>query len=533
MKRKIKNILLFFTALFLARCANVVTPTGGPKDITPPKVTEARPANRSTGFSGRKIELVFDEYVTLENANQNVLFSPPLASKPDIKLSNKTVVIRLKEDLQPNTTYTIQFGSAVKDLHEGNLFKDYAYSFSTGEVLDTLILTGKVLNADDKKPAEDLFVGLYSGDRDSLFDLPTRQVPDFIAKTDKEGKFVLRGLPDKKFLVFALKDMNANTVYDMPNETVAFLDTLVSSNSTIELYAFIEKDTSQMLLEKKLVEAGLLRFVFRQPATAELIVETPDQLVDSFQVAEVWSPTRDTLWWYFTPNVMDSLQVNIQYDTVINDSTRYSLKYRETARGGNAKKTLTIKNNLKNNLLLPGDTLKLRFSEPVVGDTIRYEATMLVRDDTYSMVYRLVSAATDTAQLALNLPDSLIYSVRGRTNDTLSLKYRHAKGSDLGNLFITVVPPEGMAVVCQLLDARDKVIESRVVTGGTRVAFKQLLPEKYKLRAILDADGDGAWSSGNFHRRFLPETVVDYKDPLELKAGWDIDLEEKWILFSK
>lgn len=532
MKRKIKNILLFFVALSLTRCANVVTPTGGPKDMTPPKVTEARPANHSTHFSGRKIELVFDEYLTLENANQNVLFSPPLTTKPDIKLSNKTVVIRLKEDLQPNTTYTIQFGAAVKDLHEGNLFKDYLYTFSTGEVLDTLSITGKVLNASDKKPAEAYFVGLYAEGGDSLFDQPLRRMPDYLSKTDKEGNFTLQGLPDKPFLILALKDMNSNYVYDMPNESVAFLDTLVTPSSTVALYAFTEEDTTQMLLEKKLVEEGLLRFVFRRPAE-EVSIRTPDRLVDSFHVVEVWSPTRDTLWWYFTPHVMDSLRIDICYDTLINDSTRYSLSFRETAKGSKQGKSLVIKNNLKNNLLMPEDTLKLLFSEPILGDTIRFEGGTLAKVDDYGMVFRVCDPMADTSSLSLNVPDSVFYSVRGRTNDSISLKYRLAKESDWGDLFLHVVPPEGMPVVLQLLNSKDQVVESRTLQGAERVGFRRLLPEKYKLRAILDADGNGAWSTGNFHRRFLPETVVEYKDPLEMKSGWDIDLEEKWILFSK
>ena len=527
MKVKIIYLMMLVGLVLLTRCANVVTPTGGPKDVTPPKVAEAHPANRSTGFTGRKIELTFDEYITLENASQNVLFSPPLSVKPDIKLSNKTVVIRFKEDLQPNTTYTIQFGSAVKDLHEGNLFKDYHYTFSTGDQLDTLSISGKVINAEDKKPAEDLYVGLYDGTCDSLFEQPTRRAPDFLAKTDKEGKFVLNGLPDKPFLVFALKDVNANLLYDMPNETVAFLDTLVSPNSTIQLYAFIEKDTSQMLLEKKLIEQGLLRFVFRQPAD-EVVIETPDQLADSFQMVKVWSSHHDTLWWYFTPEVMDSLQVNIRYDTVINDSTRYSLKYRETARGGKTgKKSLTINNNLKNNMLMPGDTLKITISEPLLEDTLRLSETLLVKDDPYGMVFRLCGVASDSANL-INLPDSLIYSVRGRTNDSISIKYRPAKETDLGNISLPVSPPEGTQVVIQLTDSKGKLVDRYILQGEGKVTFKHLLPDKYKLSAIVDRDGDGVWSTGNYHKRHLPETVVEYKDVLEVKAGWDIDLEEPW-----
>ncbi|MBR4148075.1 MAG: Ig-like domain-containing protein [Bacteroidales bacterium] len=534
---KIKYILLFPALFLLTQCANVVAPTGGAKDITPPKVSEAVPANRSTGFNGKKIEITFDEFVTLNNANQNVLFSPLLGVKPDIKLNGKTVVIKFKESLQPNTTYTIDFGDAIKDLHEGNLFKDYVYSFSTGDRLDTLTLAGKVLNADDQKPVADCFVTLYDSERDSLFDLPTRHAPDFITKTDKDGMFNFHGLPGKSFLVFALNDVNANYYYDMPNEKVAFIDTLVNTvtdsisnsiNQNLILYAFTVVDTTQMLLEKKLVEDGLLRFVFRQPARDVNII-TPSVLDESFRIVEVWSKKSDTLWWYFTPNVMDSLRVNIQYDTLINESTVFSLKYKDTKqRPSKTTSTLKVSNNLRNNMLMPGEDFILRFTEPIIE--IAQNPLVFEKADDYGMAYRLLTPLGDTASCTFNLPDSVFFSIRGRTNDSISVRFKNAIEKDLGNLFITVVPPENTQVVVQLLNSRKAVVDQKTIDSATRVEFRQLLPEKYQVKAILDSDRNGQWSTGNFHKRFLPETILEYKDVLEVKAGWDIDLDDPWEL---
>ena len=530
MKGKIKSVSLILAAFLLTRCANVVAPTGGAKDITPPKVVEARPANHSTRFDGQKIEVTFDEFITLNNASQQVLVSPPLGTKPDIKQSGKTVTIKFKEDLRPNTTYTIDFGDAVKDFHEGNLFKDYRYTFSTGEVLDTLTLSGKVFNADDKKPAEGLFVGLYS-DADSLFSLPLKQAPDFIAKTDKEGSFSFHGLPDRHFLVFALEDMNSNLYYDLPNEKVAFLDTLIAPSDSISatLYAFIEVDTAQMLLESKLVEEGLLRFAFRWPADS-VSITAPDHLPDTFKMVEVWSKHHDTLCWFFTPGVLDSLNVKIQSqtDTLINRDCHFSLHYKGAkSRNERNARALKISNNLKNNLLLSGEDLVLRFSEPVVEihDTLRF-----VQVDAYGMEYQLDTIICDTTDYTIKIADSVFYSVRGRTNNAFTLKFKRAVEADFGAIIIKVCPPTHRQAIVQLLNNKGAVMEQQVVDADTTVAFRQLVPGKYKLQAVLDIDHNGKWSTGNFHRRFQPESVISYKDEFDVKSGWEIAPDEKWQL---
>ena len=550
--RKVKHILiaagLLLTAFLAQRCANAVAPTGGPKDNMPPVVVEAVPENNSANFNGKKIEITFDEYITLENANQNVLISPPLSEKPDIKLKNKTVVVKFKESLAPNTTYTINFGSAIKDLHEGNLFKDFVYSFATGDHIDTLFVMGNVLSAADKKPVENAYVGLYAADLDNVYDLPMSDKPNYITKTDKEGRFSLNGLADKNYLIFALKDVNSNLYFDQPNEEVAFLDSLVHPNDSIShtLYMFTEVDSTQVLLEKKLIEEGLLRFVFRHPAK-DAVVMTPEMLPDTFNLVTMHSAEYDTIWWYFTPNVMDSLWVQVKYDTVINDSSRYSLKFKET--GGNRRrktepKKLTVSNNLLNRVgLIPGQDLVLKFSEPIISyqmsdsavfkcdSTVYYGRLAFEPADEYGMKYRLTTPFSADSSYSFEIPDSVFWGIRGRTNDVIRADFHVLKDDEYGNIYITVAPPKGMKqVVVQLTDESGKVLKEEAITKKQEVMFDYLMPAKYKLRAILDADGNGKWSTGNYHHHTLPEAILDYKDPLELKAGWDIDLEEVWNL---
>ena len=582
MIRKLKYLFfcggLLLTAFLTQRCANQVAPTGGPKDDRPPVVVEAVPENHTVNFDGKKIEITFDEYVTLDNANQNVLISPPLREKPDIKLKNKTVVVKFKETLAPNTTYTINFGQSIKDLHEGNLFKDYVYSFSTGDHIDTLRIAGKVLSADDKKPVENVYVSLYAADRDKLDSLPLTTIPNYLTKTDKEGRFQLDGLADKKYLVFALKDVNSNLYFDLPNEEVAFLDTLVAAsfpqtpqnqpqdsvaadslaadttahlrlfdpNSlNLTLYMFAEVDSTQVLLEKKLVEEGLLRFVFRHPAQ-EAIVMTPEHLPDTFNLVSLHSAESDTVWWYFTPNVKDSLWVHVKHDTLINDSSRYSLRFKEQNQRRNRQpEKLKVTDNLVGRGgVVVGNGLILSFSEPVVSvvmpdsvplkrDTILlYNALDFEPADEKGMKYRLKTNIEEGYNYSFELPDSVFFGIRGRTNGPIKEEFHVLKDEEYGNIYITVAPPKGMKqVVVQLTDeSGKKVLKQETIKKRQEVMFEHLPPAKYKVRALLDADGNGKWSTGNYHRRIQPETVVDYKDPLEIKAGWDIDLEEVWEL---
>ena len=547
LKYLVFSLGLHLTAFLAQRCANAVAPTGGPKDTIPPVVVAAVPENQSTHFIGKKIEITFDEFITLENANQNVMISPPLKEKLDIKLKNKTVVVKFKENLVPNTTYTINFGSAIKDLHEGNPFKDYVYSFSTGDHIDTLSITGKVVDAETMKPIENVYVGLYAADRDNLDSLPMTTAPNYISKTDKEGQFSLNGLADKSYRVFALKDANANLYFDLANEASAFLDMLVTpSDSTLKpitLRMFTEVDSTQVLLEKKLIEEGLLRFVFRHPAK-DAVIMTPEMLPDTFNLVTTHSAAYDTVWWYFTPNVKDSLWVQVKYDTVINDSSRYSLKFKDKKGRNKKPEPLKVKNNLiGRGALVHDDTLTLTFSEPIVRYAMRDSAvfkcdTLVFYDtlafepaDEQGMKYRLVNPVAADVSYHIEIPDSVFFGIRNRTNEAIKLDFHVVNDDEYGNIYITVMPPKGMKqVVVQLTNESGKVVMEQVITKNSEVMFDYLMPAKYKLRAILDADGNGKWSTGNYHRHTLPETIIDYINVLDLKAGWDIDLSDPWEL---
>lgn len=212
-------------------------PTGGKKDIIAPTATEFQPQNKATNSKKQRVEITFNEYIQVNNANQNIVVSPPQKSQPITKGIGKKVVMEFRDSLQPNTTYTIDFGQAIGDYTENNITKQFTYTFSTGETLDSLKITGRVLHADDLTPCPEIYVGIHSNHDDSSF---VKRPFERIAKTDKQGKFTILGAGNKQYRIFALKDLNNNYYYDQSGEMLAF-EEVVTPIPSIETY--IQSDT--------------------------------------------------------------------------------------------------------------------------------------------------------------------------------------------------------------------------------------------------------------------------------------------------
>jgi hypothetical protein len=218
-----KAVLIFFI-LGIAACARIVAPTGGPKDEIPPRIVSSEPPNFSTNFTDQKIEIKFDEFIQLKEINQNLIVSPPMEEKPEVTVKGKTLQIEFFAELRDSTTYNIYMGNSVRDYNEGNPIENFQYVLSTGEYIDSMSVEGKVLNAFDLVPEEDVLVMLYSDLSDSI---PMQNIPEYISKTDAEGSFRINNIRNERFKLFALRDANKNFLYDLPNEEIAFTDTLV------------------------------------------------------------------------------------------------------------------------------------------------------------------------------------------------------------------------------------------------------------------------------------------------------------------
>ena len=223
-----KTLYFIGSVLLLYACANIAAPTGGLYDVDPPKVVKASPDFNETNSKQSKIEILFDENVKIENPMEKVIIAPPQQSFPVIKAQGRKVIIELEDELEDNTTYTIDFTDAIVDNNEGNPLENFSLSFSTGDKIDSLAISGIVLRAENLEPVQGIYVGIHSNLNDTAF---TKTPFKRISRTDSRGIFTIKGVAEGKYRVYALGDLNRNYKYDNPQEEIAFLDSIVVPSS--------------------------------------------------------------------------------------------------------------------------------------------------------------------------------------------------------------------------------------------------------------------------------------------------------------
>ena len=229
--RIFRNAALALTAFAaLSGCAVIGNPDGGPFDETPPKITGSHPENGATGVKTRKVTIDFDEFIKLENASEKVVISPPQTEQPEIKVTGKKIQVELFDSLKPNTTYSIDFADGIVDNNEGNQLGDYCFRFSTGDAIDTLEVSGYVLNAEDLEPVKGITVGLHSDLSDSAF---ITKPFERVSRTDASGHFTVRGIAPGKYRIYAVMDMDQTFSYSQRSEMIAWMDSVIVPTSEL------------------------------------------------------------------------------------------------------------------------------------------------------------------------------------------------------------------------------------------------------------------------------------------------------------
>ncbi|MFC4220871.1 Ig-like domain-containing protein [Flagellimonas marina] len=533
--KKILGFLFFaFAVLALWQCAQRGSPSGGPEDITPPKLTRAEPENFSTNFKSEKIRLYFDELIKLQDVQQQLVVSPPLKHQPEITPQGgprKFIEIILKDTLRENTTYTLNFGQSLVDNNEGNPNSFLTYVFSTGDYIDSLTLSGAVKDAYNRRADEFVSVMLYEIDTAYTDSTVYKSLPNYIANTgDSLPLFELKNLKSGTYALFALKDQNKNNRFDQRLDKIAFLeDTISLPTDSIYLLNLFKELPNYSVSVPSYVAKNRIIFGY-QGNHEDITIESLTELPDSVQTVILKDREKDTLNYWITPTDLDSIIF-----TVSNQKMELI-------------DTFTVKTRK-----LPLDSLTL--SSGVKGK-FNFE-------DTFSVLANTPIASVDSTKIGLVLNDSLIapysYSLDslgnkidfdfdiepnqsyrfaflpgavtdffGIQNDTLDYTISTGSYADYGNLRFNLSGATRYPVIVQLLNEKEEIQREIAATQPQTFEFSNLNPGNYVARVVFDDNANGKWDTGNYLKKIQPEKISYYPDVIEVRANWE--KEENFIL---
>ncbi len=546
-------------ALYAISCATIVSPTGGPKDITPPKMLSSQPSDLSTNFNGNKIVLNFDEYIELKTPEKYLLISPPLKDLPDIKIKGHSVVIKLEDSLRVNTTYNFYLGDAIVDISENNPFANFNFAFSTGPDIDSLSLSGNVTDAFTRMPVKGALVMLYSDFTDSL---PMKQIPVYVSRTTENGNFRLNCLASGKYRAVALLDGNSDYMYNLPTEMIGFSSdsvqpyyNAVNLNDTnavkqsdlgkqilVSINLFPEPDSTQRILKSTIAAKNRLMVAFRYPVSSPGFRAL--NIADSLPWAvQEWNHANDTLNAWLL-NIPDTLQLEVSELGVVLDTISIATAMKVTGRAKSSGKAIPLRytTSLGNGMLGYSKPLLLSFVNPVkTYDLSALKLTIKTAADTNTITP--VARFTDSIhrhllvtynwnsndKYDLYIPKSSLYDIYSDTCDSTHVTIQMRAVDEYGKFAVVVNRLEQTCpVIIQLLTEKGLVVDQHIVTNGKRVDFGLLAPAKYGLKAIMDANGNGRWDTGEFIKKIQPERVLVHPKIFEVHTNWE--LEEIWDL---
>lgn len=571
---------LFCILFFVYSCANKGPgPTGGPKDETPPRVMKSVPENGSMNFTKKEILVDFDENISLEKVTEEVVVSPPQQKAPDIRSFGKRLIVTFEDTLESGTTYTIDFGNAIVDLNEKNPLSNYSFSFSTGGDIDTLSVSGILINAEDLNPVSGTIVGIYAEHHDSVF---TRKPFLRIGKTDANGYFTINNIKAGSYQIFALGDNNRD-YYFQAGEGLAMYDSLIVPTvemvehrdttwtdsltvDTIRVYErahyypddlllrfFKENKKRQYFTKAERLRPEMFTLYFNTTLSELPRIEPLNFDWDSTKYILQTNPTLDTLNYWITDTLVskiDSMQMVMTYfktDSIFqleetSDTLTIAMRKRNIrVKPGKEKETpkiepLEFKTNvagtfeiynpitiLSSEPLLAYDTSMVVLSEKV--DTLLkplpYE--WVVTDST-NMRFSIQHTWEPEKSYVLNIDSAAFLSIYQKVNDRYSGTFKIRSLDEYSELKIELVNYDERAVI-QLLDSKDKPVRS-LPADPKQTVFKHLKPTDYYIRMFIDENGNGKWDTGDFTTRRQPEDVFYYPHKLTLKANFEFT--ETW-----
>lgn len=533
-KKYLSFFFILWIGLVLWQCARRGNPSGGPKDITPPELLRTVPKNFSTEFKGNTIRLFFDEYIKLEDVQNQLIISPPLKYLPEIKPQggvSKQVEVIIKDTLKENTTYTLNFGQSIVDNNEGNPNSFLTYVFSTGTYIDSLTLSGAVKDAYNKKADEFISVMLYEIDTAFTDSTIFKRPPNYITNTlDSLPIFELKNLKAGKYKLVALKDLNKNNLFDQRQDKIGFVeDTITIPTDSIYLLNLFQEIPNYNASVPSYVAKNRIIFGY-QGLPEEITIESLTELPDSVRTTILKDRERDTLNYWLTPTDLDSIIFLVE-NKVLEQKDTFTVKTRKLALD-----SLLLSNSVKGRLGFE-ETFSIQSNTPITKvDTAHIE--FLVSDTLpYQYSYTLDSIKNQidfdfekepNQSYTFNLTPGAITDFFGFENDSLSYRLSIGSLADFGNLRVNLSGAVRYPMIVQLTDEQGETQREVILENPAPVEFNNLDPASYMIRVIFDANANGMWDTGSYLKKVQPEKISYFPDVIQIRANWE--LEQSFII---
>lgn len=584
--------IIIIAAAVMYSCANIGNPSGGPIDKTPPIFMRSNPTPNAVNVKDRKIEIFFDEIVTLKDPSTKIIVSPAQTEMPRMSALGRKVTVELVDSLLPNTTYTIDFSNSIQDNNEGNAIDNFAFAFSTGSVIDSMRVSGYVLDSRTLEPMQSVVVGLQSNLVDSAFHKEKLQR---VALTNDRGQFTIRNVSPGSYHIFALKDLDRDYKFGNPTEDIAFLDSIIVPSigsreaadtvyndlneidtimratrpayfpNDILLSMFNEDRKSQYLANNLRVDSTRISLTFAAASDTlpSLSIVGRNDVPDQWYTLER-SQTNDTLtYWIRPPHLVsaDTLMVATTYlrtDTASNlswgtDTLKFTFQRQKAKKKKKNEETDSLEqirfmelHPLANGtqevyapLLLQTGTPIERYSREAFhlqrklqNDTTFYPAeikSIALRDSTLSRRDLMLKVDWEPGAAYKLAVDSLAMTdIYGLQTKPLKVDFNVRKMEEYGNIVFNIPAVRDSAIV-ELLDGTDKVVLHTPVKSH-RAELLNLLPGKYYARLFIDRNGNGKYDTGNYDMHLQPEETVYYPGAINLKKNWDV--EQTWDIYA-
>mgnify|MGYP006359558871 FL=1 len=520
----------FFLFLFIVvGCAKRGSITGGSKDTIAPVMKVSFPKNFSKNFKGNEIKLVFDENIKLKNLNKQLIISPPMKYEPSIlpTTPTKTITIKIKDTLQPNTTYSFNFGQSIADNNEGNPLNQFKYVFSTGDYIDSLSLGGTIKSAYDKEVESFVSVMLYDVNDNFKDSVVYNNNPRYVTNTlDSLKTFRFENLKAGKYLLVAMKDYNSNNKYNPKTDKIGFSKEFITiPNDTIyELELF--KESLPFKAFKPSQASGNRLFmgyegVVNSVATLPKLILKNNTEVLSNIITKF--PKKDSLQVWYKPIKVDSLTLAVAKDKY---EANFTFKIKDQK-----KDTLSISaiqtGNLKfrERFTLESSTPLIRIANSKINiiNNAKAKVPFTTEYDEFNQKLYFDFKKEPLENYSFEILPGALTDFYEKSNDTLTYKLNTRSTSDYGNLTVALENVKQFPVIIELTNTKGDVLAAEYTEKMTTIEFNLIEPELYTLRAIYDTNNNKEWDSGNYLEKRQAEEVIYFSKEIDVRANWDVN----------